>query len=170
MLSFRHRAFVRAQTMWTPLAVKPVTPKRRCFAHVWAKSHLVAVVDESPVQQQGDIAIEASRAAPIPSPLCEEFDRYFEFPRPADYAPRFKFPGSYMDFLRNSIRFKNFRERSAPAIHRGVDDNNVHRKQTFSVVSISDSAPRTTSAHLEGNRSAVATTVGYSGQWSLRSV
>ena len=148
------------------------TPKRRCFAHSWARSHINDAVDEVPVSRQGGNFVPAAPSVSSPSPLCDEFNEYFDEPGPCDFAPRFKRKVSYMEFLRNCIRFKIFREQpSLEPEHDSANVNKVHSAPNVSATDSSSVAIPSTNANLDGGCSAAATAASddYARHWSLRS-
>ena len=78
------------------------TPKRRCFASLWAKSHVMPDHDEVPLQRPKGQAVERVFTAPPLSPLDIEFYQQFELPKSFDTIPRWQCPVNFM-FSKNAV-------------------------------------------------------------------
>ena len=111
------------------------TPKRRCFANLWAKA---GAIDDEPklqlTQRAASVGYAFTGEASEKSPLDFEFDQHFDVPASHVTSPIWKCPVNYFLFQQRAIRFQDFSDKSGRYQGKSGGTSDVHLSSGSAVV------------------------------------
>ena len=139
------------------------TPKRRCFAHVWATGASATNVEEKTKRPSVTaVNVNAVHSSPLSerSPLDIEFDQQFELPRSYDTVARWRCPTNWWLFQKRCIQFQD---------HRNPPLTQHHRSSAASSSQSIDVVCETSSANLSQSCNGIVSEAPslYASQWAL---
>jgi hypothetical protein len=111
---------------------RPATPKRRCFKHLWARSHSESDKQPSPQVFADAAVVDVGKVAL--SPLDKEFDDHFEMPQSFDTVPRWKCPIIFAEWQRRTILFADLQRKSQTASSQTASSVEVDSRVSASIV------------------------------------
>ena len=144
------------------------TPKRRCFAHMWAgllvRSSASAYDPSLGLSYAAFVGTEC-----LLSPLDREFDNYFEIPDGLDTVAKWKCPVPFHVYQQRAIRFTSFKPSSSEALSTARQHENAMHARVSDVTGGLSVSGRPTQTNVTCGHSPVSKSKrNNAAQWSLR--